>query len=62
MLGYGHIGDSNLHINIALSDKNDLERVNEKIEPYIFDTLKELRGSISAEHGLGQLKAAYLPY
>ena len=33
-----------------------------KLEPFIYEKVKELNGSISAEHGLGQMKADEIHY
>lgn len=63
ILGHGHIGDGNLHLNIAIDSFDDLERakkVKAQLEPFVFDYIKEKKGSISAEHGVGLLKANYL--
>lgn len=30
------------------------------LEPYVYDWVAEKRGSISAEHGLGQMKSHYI--
>lgn len=38
------------------------EEVNAKLEPFIFEYTAKLRGSISAEHGIGFKKAKYLHY
>ncbi|KAL8278887.1 hypothetical protein RQP46_008758 [Phenoliferia psychrophenolica] len=59
-VGYGHIGDGNLHINIV-ANKWD-SRVEEAIEPWIYGATAARNGSISAEHGLGLMKAPYLAY
>lgn len=53
------IGDSNLHFNVQ-SEKYDKE-LHKLIEPYVYDYTSELRGSVSAEHGIGFLKSKYLP-
>lgn len=56
--GYGHLGDSNLHLNISSSDYSaDLHRL---IEPFVYEHTASLRGSISAEHGIGFMKTKYL--
>ena len=60
--GYGHIGDTNLHINVALKNKNDAGEIEKILEPYIFEYLRNVKGSISAEHGLGVMKSNYLNY
>ncbi|EAR83770.1 FAD linked oxidase family protein (macronuclear) [Tetrahymena thermophila SB210] len=59
-VGYGHIGDGNLHINISCLDKTKEQQLENQIEPYIFEWLSKKGGSISAEHGLGLMKADYL--
>ena len=61
-VGYGHIGDGNLHLNIAVYDKNNVHIVEKLLEPYIFEILKQCKGSVSAEHGIGLMKAQYLNY
>jgi len=60
VVGYGHVGDGNLHINIC-ADKYD-EEIEKVIEPYIYELVASHRGSISAEHGLGVMKAPYIGY
>jgi hypothetical protein len=42
----------NLHINIC-ADKYD-DEIEKVIEPYVYEIVAEERGSISAEHGLGE--------
>ena len=45
-----------MHLNVAYPgyDNNDLkERLQEEIDHYIFDYIKNVRGSVSAEHGVG---------
>ena len=62
-LGYGHVGDFNLHLNVSYDRYNHddgYEKLEKILEPYIFDYLKEINGSISAEHGVGIAKSAYL--
>ena len=34
----------------------------ELIEPYVYEEVRSMRGSISAEHGMGLKKANYLRY
>lgn len=58
--GYGHMGDSNLHLNVATRwyDK----KVENLLEPYVYEWVGERNGSISAEHGLGLAKRKYIQY
>jgi len=55
-VGYGHIADGNLHLNISCLDKTKESELEGIIEPFIFEYVAQLKGSISAEHGLGLMK------
>jgi FAD/FMN-containing dehydrogenase len=60
VLGYGHLGDGNLHFNVSQrpdADATAFLRRGEQLERAIFDLVDSLGGSISAEHGIGRLKA-----
>ena len=50
---FGHVGDGNLHYNVGpealLARRDAINRV-------VYDMVAAFRGSISAEHGLGQLR------
>jgi len=50
---FGHIGDGNIHYNVG--DQALLAR-REEVGRVVYDTVAALGGSISAEHGLGQLR------
>jgi FAD/FMN-containing dehydrogenase len=50
---FGHVGDGNLHYNVG--PESLLERRAE-VNRIVYDAVDALGGSISAEHGLGQLK------
>lgn len=62
---FGHLGDGNIHVNVlkpaalAVSDFREICKTGEKV---LFEKVKELRGSISAEHGVGILKREKLEY
>lgn len=60
VVGYGHMGDSNLHLNIAVR-RYDKE-VEAALEPFVYEWISERNGSISAEHGLGIAKKKYIGY
>ena len=54
--GFGHIGDGNLHLQVAVpgyEDKELQQKLNNIVEPFIMGFVKEAGGSISAEHGVG---------
>jgi FAD/FMN-containing dehydrogenase len=53
LYAFGHIGDGNVHYNVG--DAGLLARRDE-INAIVFEAVAALGGSISAEHGLGQLK------
>jgi FAD/FMN-containing dehydrogenase len=60
---FGHIGDGNLHINVlkpdATSDAEFLSQC-EQVTKLLAEVLHRYHGSISAEHGIGLVKKAYL--
>lgn len=65
VIWFGHIGDGNLHLNILAPEDmayEDFTQACEQVNPKIFGLLKEMGGSISAEHGVGLLKKPYLSY
>ncbi len=59
---FGHMGDGNLHYNIsepAAGDPHFLDAYPE-MNRAVHDIVRDLDGSISAEHGIGRLKRAEL--
>ena len=60
IINFGHLGDGNLHYNIAPPlgvDPKAFNLANEKpIHELIYAQVERCQGSISAEHGVGQLK------
>jgi FAD/FMN-containing dehydrogenase len=63
LVAFGHVGDGNLHYNVARpADSKDeafLAR-GEAISAAVYDLVTGLGGSISAEHGIGTLKREWL--
>ena len=62
---FGHLGDGNIHYNISQpkdggSTADFLARWHE-VNKVVFDVVLRMGGSISAEHGIGQLKVGDLP-
>lgn len=55
---FGHIGDGNLHYNLSFSDMPPSAEQARVANNIVYTLLDELAGSISAEHGLGQMKRA----
>jgi FAD/FMN-containing dehydrogenase len=55
---FGHMADGNLHIVVAAGDD---AATRAKVEDLIYRPLAQIGGSVSAEHGIGLEKRAYLP-
>lgn len=56
---FGHIGDSHLHLNILPKNEKEAAQAKALYRQFIQKTI-ELGGTISAEHGIGKIKAEYL--
>jgi FAD/FMN-containing dehydrogenase len=60
IINFGHLGDGNLHYNIAPPpgiDYKAFNLANEKpVHELVYAQVERCKGSISAEHGVGQLK------
>jgi len=57
--GFGHLGDGNIHFHVRAGAHAALdwyEREGEEITRFVDDLVTAAGGSISAEHGIGQLK------
>jgi glycolate oxidase subunit GlcD len=62
---FGHVGDGNMHINILKPADLPRDQFLEKcshVNDLLFEVIKDLRGSISAEHGVGLVKKPYLTF
>ena len=62
---FGHIGDGNLHVNVMKPDdleKDAFRARTGEADRDLFALVRRHAGSISAEHGIGLLKKAYLAY
>lgn len=55
---FGHMADGNLHIVVAAGDD---AATRARVEQLIYAPLAQIGGSVSAEHGIGLEKRAYLP-
>jgi FAD/FMN-containing dehydrogenase len=59
--GFGHLGDGNIHFHVRAGSHaapDWYEAEGEKITRFVDDLVTAAGGSISAEHGIGQLKRA----
>jgi len=52
---FGHVADGNLHISVCAGDA-----VGSVVESCVYEPLRSIAGSISAEHGIGLERKAYL--
>lgn len=57
---YGHAGDGNLHVNFLWDEGRQRPGVDAAIGS-LFEAVIEMGGTLSGEHGIGVLKAPYLP-
>ena len=65
LIAFGHAGDGNLHFNVAepeLGKTEDFIDNWDKINEAVHRTVHKYGGSISAEHGIGQLKREELAH
>ena len=66
LVDFGHLGDGNLHYNVQAPAGTDtaafLREQEARVNTLVFDAVLRHGGSISAEHGIGSLKAAKLPH
>jgi len=62
---FGHLGDGNLHYNVAPGaawSEDGLLASQTAVYQLVHDSVHAVGGSISAEHGVGQLKCDVLPH
>lgn len=63
-LPFGHLGDGNIHYNVAQPVDADKAKFLERwhdVNMVVFDVVLKYGGSISAEHGIGIMKRDLLP-
>ena len=60
MINFGHLGDGNLHYNVAAPQGTDpsafMKNHAEQIQTIVYAQVDKFNGSMSAEHGVGQVK------
>jgi len=65
VIPFGHVGDGNIHFNLSQPKGGDKQAFLDRWEEMnriVHDIVVEMRGSISAEHGIGQLKKGELAH
>lgn len=60
MPSYGHAGDGNLHVNFLWDGPDERPRVDAAIAA-LMRSVVAMDGTLSGEHGIGVLKAPFLP-
>jgi FAD/FMN-containing dehydrogenase len=55
---FGHVADSNLHVGVQAAQGED----EAGVKHVVYEVVRDFRGSISAEHGIGTEKKKYLGY
>lgn len=60
VLFFGHAGDGNLHVTVLL-DRADPD-FKKQVNAAIYDAVRDVGGSVSAEHGIGLSKRDYLSW
>jgi FAD/FMN-containing dehydrogenase len=61
--GFGHLGDGNIHFHVRAGKRGGPDWVAEEgeaVSRLVHDLVTAVGGSISAEHGIGQMKRAEL--
>ena len=58
LIVFGHVADGNLHLVVAAGEAH--EATFETVERCVYEPLRSISGSISAEHGIGLERKAYL--
>ena len=62
IVNFGHAGDGNIHVNIMIDSKvpGESEKAEKAIQE-VFAGALELGGTMSGEHGVGIMKAPFIP-
>ena len=58
-MAFGHVGDGNIHFNLTQPEGADRHAYLARWQEFndiVHGVVRELEGSISAEHGVGRLK------
>lgn len=57
VIAFGHLADSNVHLMIRVGER---PLPHDAIDAMVYGCVRDWRGSVSAEHGIGLLKKRYL--
>ena len=59
---FGHVGDGNLHYNVSFTRPDNVDLFDDEpaVNTLVYDLVYAHGGTLSAEHGIGQLKRDWL--
>ncbi|MCF6148622.1 MAG: FAD-binding protein [Candidatus Kuenenia sp.] len=60
-VNFGHIGDGNIHVNVMYEKEEDRSFAEKMVDDIIYSAIR-LGGTISGEHGIGNVKSKFLPF
>jgi len=63
VIGFGHLGDGNIHFNVRAPEgagPDWAETAGAEVSAFVHDLVTDAGGSLSAEHGIGQMKLGEL--
>jgi len=65
LVNFGHLGDGNLHFNVqgpaSMAPMAFIDAHEAQVNAIVYERVRAHGGSISAEHGVGSMKAGMLP-
>ena len=61
VLCYGHVGDSNLHVVVNMPSAG-ADQPQQEVDDIVYDIVRGIGGTVSAEHGIGLIKKPFLSY
>lgn len=57
---FGHLGDSNVHLVLSVGAGTHAKETEKEVMDIVYGEVNQFSGSVSAEHGIGLDKVAYL--
>jgi FAD/FMN-containing dehydrogenase len=58
---YGHLGNGHPHLNWVARDPGEVEAIEDCVEAILRSSVLPRSGTVAAEHGVGKIKARWLP-
>lgn len=61
IVNFGHAGNGNIHVNLLYDSQNEVQQKNAvPCLDAVFDLVLKLEGTLSGEHGIGEVKRGYV--